>query len=835
LAQTTSLDLDLYNQFLEQNQNMTSEQLLNMHTAGLFSKSVNIPWESALYHDSLELKYKLTEDEIKLVKKHGFVVTERLQQESFGRQFLDIYHKDLPVFISTDAILHAFHSSYDRILKHVELAVLIDRLKELLERMHQSLPELATSYSQFAEMEQMLKDIDVYLTVPRKLLDPAATPLYAENASYIDELIAYIESQQPHNIPFFSSVPRKIDFSQFKPRGHYTDIYNPQLADYFKAMIWLGRTEIYLLPPQSLDPKPTFQDMQRQIIDALLISELINRANSYELYTEIEKIISFFVGDQDNVTLENLNSLKDMVNGAKASTLLDSLSVVQFQDSLKVQPYADQKILSQILFHDPFSTDSIVPASAFMLFGQRFVIDSYVTGSVVYDRIKFENRFIKRMLPSTLDILFALGNNATAQLLKPELEYYHYAHNLAALRYLVDSYESEFWNKSMYNSWLNAIRTLNPPEKRTNLPIFMQTAAWWQQKMNSQLATWTELRHDNLLYAKQSYTGGVVCSYPHSYVEPIPDLYSCMKTLSQTAIEKFQLLPFNNDYLKEQIVHYFSTFKVVCDTLHTNAQKQLDTIALTEKEISFLKRMIRIDGMCGEQYYGWYPQLFYESYLYEEGLLKKDYLVADYHTAPTDAFGSPVGWVNHAGTGPIDMAIIVAELPDEQPVAFIGPVMSYYEYTSTNFLRLTDQEWQDTYLNLALRPSWVNLYLADESGDVRNEGPSLLTSIDEDRTDKNKVPTNYLVAKNYPNPFNPTTIINFIIPYQLSNSETQLTIFDIQGKVVTTLLNKTLPAGNYLTKWNGTNDQGESVSSGIYFYQVVVGEQRVVGKMHLVK
>jgi hypothetical protein len=303
----------------------------------------------------------------------------------------------------------------------------------------------------------------------------------------------------------------------------------------------------------------------------------------------------------------------------------------------------------------------------------------------------------------------------------------------------------------------------------------------------------------------------------------------------QTAIEEFQLLPFNNDYLKEQIVHYFSTFKVVCDTLHTIAQKQLDTIALTEKEISFLKRMIRIDGMCGEQYYGWYPQLFYESYLYEEGLLKKDYLVADYHTAPTDAFGSPVGWVNHAGTGPIDMAIIVAELPDEQPVAFIGPVMSYYEYTSTNFLRLTDQEWQDTYLNLALRPSWVNLYLADESGDVRNEGPSLLTSIDEDRTDKNKVPTNYLVAKNYPNPFNPTTIINFIIPYQLSNSETQLTIFDIQGKVVTTLLNKTLPAGNYLTKWNGTNDQGESVSSGIYFYQVVVGEQRVVGKMHLVK
>ncbi|MCB9248138.1 MAG: DUF3160 domain-containing protein [Ignavibacteriales bacterium] len=43
--------------------------------------------------------------------------------------------------------------------------------------------------------------------------------------------------------------------------------------------------------------------------------------------------------------------------------------------------------------------------------------------------------------------------------------------------------------------------------------------------MNSQLASWTELRHDNLLYAKQSYTGGVTCSYPFSYVEPIPAIF----------------------------------------------------------------------------------------------------------------------------------------------------------------------------------------------------------------------------------------------------------------------------------------------------------------------
>ena len=49
----------------------------------------------------------------------------------------------------------------------------------------------------------------------------------------------------------------------------------------------------------------------------------------------------------------------------------------------------------------------------------------------------------------------------------------------------------------------------------------MQTAAFWQKMMNTQFSSWTELRHDNLLYAKQSYSGGTICSYPYGYVEPI--------------------------------------------------------------------------------------------------------------------------------------------------------------------------------------------------------------------------------------------------------------------------------------------------------------------------
>lgn len=93
------------------------------------------------------------------------------------------------------------------------------------------------------------------------------------------------------------------------------------------------------------------------------------------------------------------------------------------------------------------------------------------------------------------------------------------------------------------------IRELNPPNDRSVLPEFMQTAAYWQEKMNSQLASWTELRHDNLLHAKQSYTGGKVCSFPFSYVEPFPEFYNTIKSFASNAKNKINALNFSDSII----------------------------------------------------------------------------------------------------------------------------------------------------------------------------------------------------------------------------------------------------------------------------------------------
>lgn len=819
--------IESYKNFLSSHQNLTSNQLASLYDAGRFLSHTSTNFSSAAYFDSIDEHYSLTSEEKSLVANHGFVVSERLKKNSFGEAFSEIYHNDLPVFVSTDAILHPLHMSWDAILKETELNILIPKLTSLLTALHAQLPSLAAKYPS-AKMKPSLNDVDVYFTVPLFLLNSAtAAPAFSQNSTEVQQLLALIEAEKPAGYKLFSDHPRNIDFSQFTVRGHYTDEQHPELSHYFRAMMWLGRTEMYLIAPKSLDNMQTAADIQRQTIDAVLVKEAMEAANAFPLLEEIDSILRSFIGESDNVTLPNIQTLVEKTGVTNADQLQDTIILKKFQDTLKTASFAFQRILSQILYSDPMSPEKVEPASAFLLLGQRFIIDSYITGNVVYDKVPS-----RRMLPSTLDILFALGNDAAGQLLKSQLDYYHYASNLAALRYLVDAYDAPFWQGTIYNSWLNSVRALNPPTDRTSLPLFMRTAAWWQEKMNTQLSSWAELRHDFILYGKQSYTAGVICSFPESYVEPIPEFFDAIKAFADCGTKIFQGTNLSNS----QIVEYFNSMKAIADTLGGIARKELSGTPLGNAEKNFLKTMLSLnqDHMCGTpQYNGWYTRLFYTGE--RDGLMKKNFVVADVHTAPTDSVGNPVGWVLHGGTGPINLAVIVADLPGGKTTAFIGPVMSYYECVTTNFKRLTDEEWDTTYaVASSSRPDFVQLYLADSTGASHEaSAPSLLTGVN----DMPPYPKSILISlgQNYPNPFNSSTVIKFSIPQAYNGAHVELLIYNVEGQLVKRLLNSTMPAGNFATQWDGTNDNGFTAASGVYFYHLIVGNQRAVGKMSFVK
>lgn len=94
------------------------------------------------------------------------------------------------------------------------------------------------------------------------------------------------------------------------------------------------------------------------------------------------------------------------------------------------------------------------------------------------------------------------------------------------------------------------------------------------------------------------------------------------------------------------------------------------------------------------------------------------------------------------------------------------------------------------------------------------------------------LPEGFALYQNYPNPFNPSTEIRFELP---RTSEVELTVYNLLGQEIKTLTDGRLPAGSHSVIWDGTNNEGTAVSSGIYFYRLQAGEYLDRKKMVLLK
>ena len=95
-----------------------------------------------------------------------------------------------------------------------------------------------------------------------------------------------------------------------------------------------------------------------------------------------------------------------------------------------------------------------------------------------------------------------------------------------------------------------------------------------------------------------------------------------------------------------------------------------------------------------------------------------------------------------------------------------------------------------------------------------------------------KLPDSYRLAQNYPNPFNPATIIEYSLP---TRAFVTIEIFNVIGQRVRTLLDEPKSPGTYLVEWNGKDDMGSSLSTGVYFYRFKTGEVALTKKMLLLK
>jgi hypothetical protein len=282
------------------------------------------------------------------------------------------------------------------------------------------------------------------------------------------------------------------------------------------------------------------------------------------------------------------------------------------------------------------------------------------------------------------------------------------------------------------------LRELSGPTADPDYPQAMRTSAWAMKTLNTQLASWTELRHDTVLYAKQPYTGLILCGYPDGYVEPRPTFWLKMKemalrtkalvsALPQVGSFVFEPndsndLPFTNSYAamwanRVQTLDYFAT---TMSTLQAISESELAGMPLTSNQVLFLKGIVESPGIIytgAKTYSGWYPALFYRNSRAAHPTAyscdRWDALVTDVHTDPAEPHVSDPGSILHEAVGNVHLLMMAVDCADGDAIVYAGPVLSHYEFELGPNERQTDEQWRSDVRtsNLPPQPDWTRSYL----------------------------------------------------------------------------------------------------------------------------
>jgi hypothetical protein len=147
---------------------------------------------------------------------------------------------------------------------------------------------------------------------------------------------------------------------------------------------------------------------------------------------------------------------------------------------------------------------------------------------------------------------------------------------------------------------------------------------------------------------------------------------------------------------------------------------------------------------------------------------------------------------------------------------------TWYNYLAGDSLTVTD-----TQNSISLLPGEFHIFT-----DKRLEMPVISTSINEDAVFS--IPHSFVLEQNYPNPFNSSTTFRYSLA-ELKPTQTVVRILNVLGQEVKTLVNEKQTAGTYQIVWDGLDNSGNSVTSGVYVYSIVSGQSHSVKKLVLLK
>jgi hypothetical protein len=304
-----------------------------------------------------------------------------------------------------------------------------------------------------------------------------------------------------------------------------------------------------------------------------------------------------------------------------------------------------------------------------------------------------------RGFPRGLDVMAVLGSDRAYDILKREgdTEYQgkdtSYDKQFKQLKSQFTASTEEDWHRNLYWSWLYALKPLLEKYGK-GYPSFMQTEAWQDKELNTALASWAELRHDTILYAKQSYTPMVSSAPPPplkpllGYIEPVPEFYARMLDLTRMTRQGLSQL----GALSSEENGRLMRLEVVLNRSLQITTNELEGKELTEDDYNFIRDFGKslesiIAGVKAEG--------------------KETTIVADVHTD----VNTPAQ-VLEEGVGYVDLVLVAYKVPDGRIIIGAGPTLSYYEFKQPIDNRLTDEQWKEMLQSgqTPPRPAWTGSF-----------------------------------------------------------------------------------------------------------------------------
>jgi hypothetical protein len=654
------------------------------------------------------------------IERNGFAVVPWGSEDSMVTPYVSMTNLSVPNFVTSDSLLHLYHVQFDEILKCVETNIFFP---DLITMSRALFDQSTNQYASFSgDLKEAARRNAGYFSVVLKVLgEEVDVPAYVSGA--VSNELVKIEDHAGFGTS--DLFVYEEDYSQYVPRGHYTR--SETLKKFFKVMMWYGRMSFLLKGSQpwgpACDALISVQDAKIQTIQASLMTLGLDslRANDKPIadtWNRMYAVTAFFVGLADDLTPYEYKDAILKVFGSTVAPLNFNDDAKMFSLKTELALLRSPEIYGgtgkcEINTYPPTpeDLDKVLAKTKGMRFmGQRFIPDSYMFQNLVYPAVGAyvgTNAPFTRVdtimgpmrgFPRGLDVMAVLGSERALAILDHEgdTDYIGYDSTMNDLIVQFRSFSRDDWNRNLYWSWLYSLQPLLSacgPE----YPAFMQTRAWQDKQLNTALASWTELRHDTILYAKQSYTPGPTSIPPgepppppdRGFVEPVPEFYNRLLALTRMTRTGLKVM----DVLDSTQENRLLSFEIILSRLKDISVAELAGTQLSEDDYNYIKLF---SGVLAPLVTG-----------LSDAEAARTTLVGDVHT------DGNTYQVLEEGVGYVNLMVAAYWIPEGRLVLGAGPVFSYYEFKWPMSDRLTDEAWTNMLVNdtQPARPDWVSSFV----------------------------------------------------------------------------------------------------------------------------